>query len=125
MNLQMEELLKRITNFMQNEAKTETVIGKSFKLGEFTCIPVIRVGMGFGTGAGEGDDVKKGHGEGGAAGAGMGVEPIGFLVTKGEEIQFIGTKQHKGLALAFEKAPDLIEKYFEAKRAEKEPVMAN
>ena len=121
----MEELLEQITGFMKTEAKTETVIGNSFKLGEFTCIPVIRVGMGFGTGAGEGDAPKSGHGEGGGAGAGMGIDPMGFLVTKGPEIQFISTKQNKGLALAFEKVPDLISKYLETRKAERETAMAN
>ena len=68
----MKEMVDQITNFMQTEARTETVIGDTFQLGEFSCIPVIRVGMGFGTGAGEGDAPKQGHGTGGGAGAGMG-----------------------------------------------------
>ena len=56
MEFQFETMLEKITSFMKSEAKTDTVIGKEFKLGEFSCIPVIRVGMGFGTGGGEGDD---------------------------------------------------------------------
>jgi len=121
MNLHFEDLLGRITNFLENEANTKTVVGEPFALGEFSCIPVIRVGMGFGTGAGEGDDRKAGHGEAGGAGGGLGVEPIGFLVSRGDEITFIDTKAHKGLAIAFEKVPDLIEKYFEMRR-ETEPM---
>ena len=118
--MKFDELLGKVTDFMQAEAKTETVIGKQFKLGDFDCIPVIRVGMGFGTGGGEGADDKKSHGEGGGAGGGMGIEPIGFLVSKGELIQFVSTKQHKGLAAAFEKVPELMEKYMEMKTKEKE-----
>lgn len=113
MDLQMKETLEQITNFMQTEAKTETVIGEAFQLGEFSCIPVIRVGMGFGTGVGEGDAPKQGHGTGGGAGAGMGIEPIGFLVARGEQISFISTKTNKGLASAFEKVPDLISKFLD------------
>ena len=119
--MQFDELLGRITHFLENEANTKTVVGEPFTLGEFSCIPVIRVGMGFGTGAGEGDDRKTGHGQGAGAGGGLGVEPIGFLVAKGDEITFIDTKAHKGLAIAFERVPDLIEKYFEMKR-EVDPV---
>ena len=111
MDLQMKEMLEQITNFMQSEARTETVVGNAFQLGEFSCIPVIRVGMGFGTGSGEGDEPKQGHGAG--AGAGMGIEPIGFLVTRGEQISFVSTKTNKGLAAAFEKVPDLIGKFME------------
>ena len=89
------------------------MVGKAFQLGEYSCIPVIRVGMGFGTGGGEGDAPKQGHGTGGGAGVGMGIEPIGFLVSRGEQISFISTKTNKGLAAAFEKVPDLIGKFME------------
>lgn len=114
MNVQFESLLDKITSFMKSEAKTETVIGKPFQLGNFSCIPVIRVGMGFGTGGGEGDAPKTGHGEGAGAGGGMGIEPIGFLASNGDQIQFIATRINRGIAAAFEKVPELIEKYMEA-----------
>lgn len=118
MEMQFEKLLERVTNFIQAEARTETVIGEPFMLGEFSCIPVIRVGMGFGTGGGEGDAPKAGHGEGGGAGAGLGVEPIGFLVSRGADISFVSTKANRGLAAAFEKVPDLLEKYLDSQRKE-------
>jgi len=119
MEMQFQSLVESITGFMEKEAKTETVVGDVFQLGEFSCIPVIRVGMGFGTGAGEGDGPKnEGHGEGGGAGAGMGIEPIGFLVAKGDKISFISTRQNTGLAKAFEQVPGLIEKFMEAKAAQ-------
>ena len=114
MNLKIDEVIGQITDFMKTEAKSETVVGDSFQLGEFNCIPVIRVGMGFGTGVGEGDAPKNGHGEGGGAGAGMGIEPIGFLASKGDQISFISTKTHTGLGAAFEKVPDLISKYLDS-----------
>ena len=116
MEMNFEEMLDRITKFIKSEAKTETIIGDPFSLGEYSCIPVIRVGMGFGSGGGAGDAPKQGHGEGGGVGAGMGIEPIGFLVAKGDQISFIGTKQNKGLAAAFEKVPSLIEKYLDTQK---------
>lgn len=115
MEMNFDGLLQKVTGFLQNEAKTETVIGEAFQLGEFSCIPVIRLGMGFGTGGGEGEAPKQGHGEGGGAGAGIGLEPIGFLVSRGDQISFISTKTNKGLSAAFEKVPDLLEKYLEIK----------
>jgi len=112
MDLHFEELLGQITDFIKTEAKTETVVGEQFELGQFKCVPVIKVGMGFGSGGGEGVETKtkvlKGQGAGG--GAGVGIEPIGFLVTKEDEISFIETGKIHGLAAAFEKVPDLIEK---------------
>lgn len=117
MELKFESLLTQVTDFIKSEARSETIVGQPFKLGEFECIPVIRVGLGFGTGGGEGDAPNKsGHGEGGGLGAGMGIEPIGFLASKGSEISFISTKTNKGLSAAFEKVPDLIDKYFEMKK---------
>jgi uncharacterized spore protein YtfJ len=122
MEIQFEKLLNQVTDFIKSEAKTETVVGEAFTLGEFSCIPVIRVGMGFGTGGGEGDAPKTGHGEGAGLGAGMGIQPIGFLVSRGEQISFISTNTNKGLTAAFEKVPELLEKYLDKKS---EPAMTN
>ncbi len=122
MELHFEELLNKITDFMKSEAQTETVIGEQFKLGEFLCVPVIKVGMGFGSGGGEGVEAKTKKGQGIGAGAGVGIEPIGFLVTKGEEISFLEAGKAHGLAAAFEKVPELIEKYVEMKNKETEMV---
>ncbi len=116
MEMNFEALLQRLTEFLQREAKTETVVGESFELGEFTCVPVIRLGMGFGSGGGEGDSQKTGKGHGGGAGGGIGIDPIGFLVTKGSEISFISTHQNKSISGIFEKVPDLIEKFMMKKQ---------
>ncbi len=127
MAINLDETVKQLTDFMKTEAKTETVIGQSFQLGEFTCVPVIKFGMGLGYGGGEGhgDAPNKGKGEGGGSGAGggIGVTPIGFLATRGGQISFIATSTSKGLGAAFEKVPDLIEKFMEKRKQQKaEPV---
>lgn len=116
MQSQLEELLPRITEFLRTEANTETVVGQSFTLGEFSCVPVIRVGLGFGAGLGEGGDTKATHGEGGGAGAGIGIDPIGFLVTKSDQITFISTKGKGGLSAAFEKLPEVMDKFMEMRK---------
>lgn len=113
--MNFETLLQKLTEFIQKEAKTETVIGEAFTLGEFTCVPVVRVGVGFGSGGGEGDSPKNGKGHGGGAGGGIGIDPIGFLVSKGNEISFISTHQNRSLSSIFEKVPDLISKFMQGK----------
>ncbi|WP_273275991.1 GerW family sporulation protein [Maribacter polysiphoniae] len=118
MELHFEELLGKITDFMKAEANTETVVGQQFELGEFKCVPVIKVGMGFGSGGGEGTEAKSKKGQGMGAGAGVGIEPIGFLVTKGDQISFLEAGKTHGLAAAFEKVPDLIEKITRNRKAE-------
>ncbi|HLG40914.1 MAG TPA: GerW family sporulation protein [Chitinophagaceae bacterium] len=123
MAFNLDETVKQLTDFLKTEANTETVVGQSFQLGEFTCIPVIKFGLGLGYGSGEGHGEAsgkgKGEGFGGGAGGGMGVEPIGFLTTRGDQISFIPTRTSKGLSAAFEKVPDLLEKMMDKKRTQK------
>jgi len=121
-----EEVLSKVTEFLKDETKTSNVIGQEFKLGEFTCVPVIKVGMGFGYGGGEGEAKMTGHGEGSGAGAGMGIVPMGFLVTRGEFIQFLPSTTTHGLSAAIEKLPDLLGKYMATKKEPQmnEPVMS-
>jgi len=120
MAVNLEETVKQLTEFFKSEMKTETIMGQPFQLGEFTCVPVIKFGMGLGYGGGEGhgDMPGKGKGEGGGTGAGggMGVAPMGFLTTRGNQISFIPTTTSKGLSAAFEKVPDLLEKFMEKKK---------
>ncbi|REE79887.1 putative spore protein YtfJ [Lutibacter oceani] len=122
MELHFEELLKQITDFMKTEANTDTVVGKQFDLGEFKCVPVIKVGMGFGSGGGDTRTKKEAKGEGIGAGAGVGIEPIGFLVTKGDHISFLEAGKTHGLAALFEKVPDLVEKIVTERSKEKAEV---
>ena len=123
MSFNFEETVKQLTDFMKSEAKTETVVGQSFQLGEFTCVPVIKfgIGLGYGGGEGHGDAAGKGKGEGTGAGAGggIGVEPIGFLTTRGDQISFIPTRSNKGLSAVFEKVPDFFEKMMDKKKEQK------
>jgi uncharacterized spore protein YtfJ len=122
MNLPFDELIRQITEFIRNEAKTETVVGEPFKLGAFECVPVIKVGMGFGSGGGEGAETRDKKGQGMGAGAGMGIEPIGFLVSRGEEIEFLEAGKAHGLSAAVEKLPSMIERIYENRnREEVEP----
>jgi len=123
MSFNFEATVKEITDFFKTEARTDTVVGESFQLGQFTCVPVIKFGLGLGYGGGEGkggmQGKASGEGIGGGAGGGMGVEPIGFLVTLNEQITFIPSRDSRGLSAAVEKVPDLLEKWLEKKNAEK------
>jgi uncharacterized spore protein YtfJ len=108
----VNELIGKITDFLKTEAKTETIIGQSFKLGEYDCVPVMSVGLGFGGGLGEGKDKKtEDNGSGFGGGAGVGLGPVGFLVSKGSEIQFIPVRSSQGLNAAIEKLPELLAKF--------------
>ena len=58
MEVNIEDLLDKVSEHVKTIASTETILGEEFKLGEYTCRPVIKVGTGFGSGAGVGDDPK-------------------------------------------------------------------
>jgi uncharacterized spore protein YtfJ len=118
MDTNYQETINRILDDIKSLAKTETVIGEQFQLGEFTCVPIIKIGLGFGTGLGSGSEPKKGQGSGGGAGGGIGISPIAFLVTKGDEISVLSLDKKKGLSGIFEKVPDLMEKFIEIKSKE-------
>lgn len=115
MEFNLEDMLNKVLEHLDSVARTNTVIGEPFQLGEFTCVPVVKVGMGFGSGGGGGQEADKG-GKGGGAGAGIGLEPLGFLVSKGDEISMISVSRSKGVASIFEKVPDLMEKLMELRK---------
>ncbi len=121
METNVENLLTTVSEQVKSFAKTDLVIGEEFQMGEFTCKPVIKVGTGFGSGVGTGKQPKnKGNGEGVGAGAGIGVIPVGFLVTRGDEISFIASDRKGGLSALLEKVPDLVEKVAEMKEKKEE-----
>ena len=119
MSINYDETFNKVLEQLNLMVKTETVVGEAFKLGDFTCVPVIKVGLGFGGGGtiGKGSgDSKLSKGMGGGAGAGVGITPIGFLVSRGDEISFIASDKKKGLDAIFEKVPDLVEKLMDMKK---------
>lgn len=62
--MNLEEMLGKVTDFISSEANTKSVVGQEIVLGEFTCVPVIKVGIGFGSGGGEKSSVGGGGGAG-------------------------------------------------------------
>lgn len=109
------EAIAKILDQIKSLAKTETVIGEPFKLGDFTCVPIIKIGLGLASGYGGGEEVKRGKGSGAGAGGGIGISPVAFLVTRGEEITVLSLDKKKGLSGVFEKLPDLMEKMVDLK----------
>ncbi|MBN2485635.1 MAG: GerW family sporulation protein [Bacteroidales bacterium] len=120
MEANFDLLFDKVSEHLKSFAKTDTIVGEEFKFGEFSCKPVIKVGIGFGGGSG---NTSGHHGKncdsGTGAGAGVGMAPVGFLVTKNGEISFIPATNKKGLGDLFEKVPDLVEKIIDIK-AEKD-----
>lgn len=109
------EAIAKILDQIKSLAKTETVIGDPFKLGDFTCVPIIKIGLGLASGYGGGEEAKRGKGSGAGAGGGIGISPVAFLVTRGDDITVLSLEKKKGLSGVFEKLPDLMEKMVDMK----------
>jgi uncharacterized spore protein YtfJ len=121
MEIRVDELLDKVSGHVKELASTETILGDEFKIGEYTCRPVIKVGTGFGSGAGSGDEPKsKCKGSGGGAAAGISVVPLGFLASRGEELSFVAVDKKTALSSLFEKVPDLVEKVARMKNRDEE-----
>lgn len=116
--MNFDDALNKVLDHLKTVAKTETVIGEQFTLGEFTCVPVIKISMGIGSGSGTGESEKTGKGTGGGVGGGTNIEPIAFLVAKGDEISLMAVNKKKGLSGIFEKVPDMMEKMMQMKEKE-------
>ncbi|MCE1245126.1 MAG: sporulation protein [Firmicutes bacterium] len=107
-----ENITKTIVDAFREMAKTETVVGKPFKVNEYTVVPVSKVSMGFGSGGSFGKQEKEEMAGGG--GGGMSVEPLAFLVSYGNEVNLLNLGKGKGLEAVFECMPAVISQTGEA-----------
>ena len=104
-----------ITNTFKDMASTETVIGKQFKVGEVTIIPVIKFHMGFGSGGGgEKTSGKDKASSGGCGGGGLSVEPVAFLVVSGTEVHLLNMGRRSSLETVLDALPGLVDKTADA-----------
>jgi uncharacterized spore protein YtfJ len=113
-----ESLIKTLLDQFKTIAKTETIIGKEFQIGDFTLIPISRVFLGIGAGGGSGGTQTEAQGEGGGGGGGIRIEPIAFIVIKGDEVSFHGIKKGSAMETFLDKAPEMAERLLK-KRGEK------
>lgn len=92
-----------------------TVVGEPIVTGEVTIIPVSRVSFGFASG---GSDFASKHqkpgGEnafGGGSGAGVNLEPIAFLIVRGENVRLLPIMPPCGpIDRAIDVVPEMVDK---------------
>jgi uncharacterized spore protein YtfJ len=103
-----ENIAKFVSDTFGNIAKTQTVIGERFTVGNLVIIPLIKVTMGFG--AGSGGECKSGKSAPScsAGGGGISVQPAGFLVVNGNDVQILNVGQRSSLEYIFDSMPDLV-----------------
>jgi uncharacterized spore protein YtfJ len=86
--------------------QAETVIGKPIESGDTTIVPVSRVSVGFGFGG------HQGKGDTSASGGGAAVDPVAFLVIKGDDIRVMPISKDSSLvSKVMDIVPDVVNKF--------------
>ncbi len=112
----IEDLVKTVLSELREITRTETVVGKPLELEETTIIPVSKISIGFGTGGTKGEKEKQGEGTGG----GVTVEPVAFIVVRGEKVDLITIKKEEiGLKKLIDLIPQVVERAKEYKKKSK------
>lgn len=111
-----EELIQTTLESLKTVATTKSIIGEPVTVADQTIIPICKLCLGFGAGGGTGEAKDKaGTGVGGGGGGGVKLEPVAFLIIKGDQVSILTTKEPKRFDAIFEAIPDLIEKLKSAK----------
>ncbi|GHV11051.1 hypothetical protein AGMMS49938_01080 [Fibrobacterales bacterium] len=101
--MSVESIAETLLEKLKDIANTETVVGEPIRSGESTVIPVSRlsVGMGMGGHTGKGDTAS--------SGGGLRIDPIAFLVLKGNDVRVLPIgKENSALAKIADLTPDVI-----------------
>ncbi len=118
--MEATDLIKSLLEGFKEVSKTETIIGEGIKAGEYTVLPVSKISLGIGAGAGN-EQIKTMGGSGGGGGGGICIEPIAFLVVKGDEVSILNLRRVPATVEAFfGKVPDMVEKAMNIIRGKKE-----
>ncbi len=85
MNTETEEgFIARLAERIGSHANAKTVFAEPVTSGDTTVISVARARWGMGGGGGKGGRAETDHGQGFGGGGGAWVEPVGYLVIRGE-----------------------------------------
>ncbi len=102
----IEKLAETLMEKLRFITKAETVIGEPIQAGESTVVPVSRVSLGFGFGG------HQGKGDTSASGGGASVDPVAFLVIKGDDVRIMPiTKDSSLVSKVMDIVPDVMNKF--------------
>lgn len=117
MNNNISEMLASTMEKMQKMVDVNTIVGQPVSVGDgVTIIPISKVHIGMGGG---GSDVltksalaSKKDPFGGGMGAGVSIDPVAFLVIKGESVRMLPVAEPASTTADrfLEQAPELIDK---------------
>ena len=117
MNNNISDMLTSSLEKIQNMVDVNTIIGKPITVGEgVTIIPVSKLHIGVGGGgtdlATKNAIASKKDPFGGGLGAGVSVDPVAFLVIRGESVRMLPVAEPASTTMdrIVEQAPDLLDK---------------
>lgn len=103
LNMAIENLAETLLEKLRWISQAETVVGKPIESGGTTIIPVSRVSLGFGIGG------HAGKGELTASGGGAQVDPVAFLVIRGDDVQVLPVQKGSSLLTKiYDLVPDVV-----------------
>jgi uncharacterized spore protein YtfJ len=101
--MSVESIAETLLEKLKSIAQTETVIGQPIHSGESTVIPVSRVSVGMGMGG------HTGKGDTASSGGGLRIDPVAFLVLKGDEVKVLPIdKGQSALSKIVDITPDVV-----------------
>ena len=109
----IEKLAETLLEKLCFITKAETVIGDPIQAGESTVIPVSRVSVGFGFGG------HQNKGDTSASGGGASVDPVAFLVIRGDDVRIMPiTKDSSLVSKVMDIVPEIANKFTSKKPAD-------
>ena len=130
MNNNISEMLTSSMEKVQKMVDVNTIIGQPVNLGDgVTIVPITKVHIGMGGGGTEfatksALSAKKDP-FGGGLGAGVSIDPVAFLVIKGDSVRMLPVAEPASTTIdrVVEQAPDLLDKladFLDGKRSKKD-----
>lgn len=124
------DMMRETMEHVHAMADVNTVIGSPMTAGDVTLIPVSRVSVGFGCGGADiGSKAEQKRdllGGGGGGGAGVNIDPMAFLVIRGDNVRLLPIlpPAHGAVDRAVELLPEVMDKVtdFLDKRKEKKDI---
>jgi uncharacterized spore protein YtfJ len=101
--MSVETIAETLLEKLKTIAKIETVIGEPIHSGESTIVPVSRISMGMGMAG------HTGKGDTASSGGGLRIDPVAFLVLKGDDIKVLPIeKAQSALSKIADITPDVL-----------------
>lgn len=111
----LNDLMSSTMEKIRAMADTNTVVGQPITAGEVTIIPVSRVSLGVGVGGSDFASKNQKPGAdnafGGGSGAGISMDPIAFLIVRGDNVRLLPVIPPSGpLDRVIDVVPEVVDK---------------